>query len=684
MTIRKVADIIIRASPNGRSTVSGSGIKFYSYDKNSAAIDFHIQDQDGTPTDLLNVDIKLLILTKESDEWKKFTAFDGPEIISEMNGHARYVIPDKLRGYQGIVQGYIYLDFKDDSRTDECYFEFTIERSKIEEEFEHAGEYYIKEIKDSIDETIAELKKYAAEKLKEYEAQLSKLNTQITNTKALADSLASQTTAIQIKQAEILKLIADNNVATKADLEEAKKESSANVIDQVTGKENIKRYLTLSMKNKVADSTVENPNVAKVQSSAGLLVPSNAGWLNFTQARYDGISELTGKTVVTVSGSPNMYQQNLFGFDVVAELTKILGDKFFSSIGANTAKQKAEVARQIISYNAANLWGYGTSPAGNQLTFCVWNMSAKKWEGQISHYSNTVSNLKMSTNNMSLYIDDDGWMYYLAYAQIGATANSSVLNIDYVNLELEIDLSAHDHIESMIAANHVQNLATQPEAEAGTDNTKSMTPLRVFQAIAKWTKGKFVGLTGDETILGIKNFTKTPFVNSVAVAKTDNVLDLTEPQSAQGLKNFKNGIQLNGLNVASEFAKAVDTDKYNRKGAVYLGGNAWIAWETLTFQNASGYAKGSYIHVGADSNPAFTYPDVPNPTGGYIWIGGACQPDFTDSGFGAYHITIENNFDDARKPIVRFVDSPTTPVKKLAVRGVALIFAPAPTENSKI
>ncbi|MZI32784.1 XkdX family protein [Enterococcus durans] len=61
-----------------------------------------------------------------------------------------------------------------------------------------------------------------------------------------------------------------------------------------------------------------------------------------------------------------------------------------------------------------------------------------------------------------------------------------------------------------------------------------------------------------------------------------------------------------------------------------------------------------------------------------------CQPDYTDGGFGSYHITVENNFDDARKPIVRFIDSPTTPVKKLAVRGFALVFAPAPTENSQV
>ncbi|MFS0984783.1 BppU family phage baseplate upper protein [Enterococcus durans] len=456
MTIRKVADIIIRASPNGRLNVTGSELKFYSYDKNSAAIDFYIQNQDRTPTDLFNVDVKLMLLTRENNEWKQFTSFDGVEIISRLDGHARYVIPDELRGYQGIVEGYVYLDFNDDSRSDECYFNFTIERSRIEEEFEHAGEYYIKEIQDTLDETIAELKKYAAEKINEYEAQLSSLNSKISNTTTLVDSLATQTTSIQAKQAEILKLIADNNVATKQD------------------------------------------------------------------------------------------------------------------------------------------------------------------------------------------------------------------------------------IELMIAANHVENLATQDEAESGTDNKKTMTPLRVFQAIAKWTKEKFVNKTGNETIAGAKNFTSTPLVNNVAVAKSDNVLNLIDPQTALGLKNFKNGIQLNGLNIASEYAKAVDTDKYNRKGAVYLGGNVWIAWETLTFQNTSGYSKGSYIRLGSDNNAAFTYPDVKNTTGGYIWLGGACQPDYTDGGFGSYHITIENNFDDARKPIVRFVDSPTTPVKKLAVRGVALIFAPPPTENSKI
>ena len=164
----------------------------------------------------------------------------------------------------------------------------------------------------------------------------------------------------------------------------------------------------------------------------------------------------------------------------------------------------------------------------------------------------------------------------------------------------------------------------------------------------------------------------------------NNTVSLTEPETILGLKNFAEGLQSSGVNVAVEYAKAIDTDKYTKHGAIYLGGCAWLAWETLTFQKTEGYAKGSYIRLGADGNASFTYSDVPNIFGGYLWLGGVCQPDYTDGGFGSYHITVENDFDDARKPIVRFIDSPTTPVKKLAVRGFALVFAPAPTENSQV
>jgi hypothetical protein len=56
------------------------------------------------------------------------------------------------------------------------------------------------------------------------------------------------------------------------------------------------------------------------------------------------------------------------------------------------------------------------------------------------------------------------------------------------------------------------DLASQVEAEAGTDNTVLMTPLRTKQAIDEFA----VKLTGDETVAGIKTFSSFPITPSSA------------------------------------------------------------------------------------------------------------------------------------------------------------------------
>ncbi|MDN2640081.1 hypothetical protein OEZ17_21475, partial [Enterococcus avium] len=64
--------------------------------------------------------------------------------------------------------------------------------------------------------------------------------------------------------------------------------------------------------------------------------------------------------------------------------------------------------------------------------------------------------------------------------------NYSTVNIDYLCLDVTIELSANEHFEYMIAAYQVEkNNATKEEAEAGEDNTKTMTPLRTKQQIDK-------------------------------------------------------------------------------------------------------------------------------------------------------------------------------------------------------
>lgn len=159
MRLRRIGKIDVHARVSGNDTIS-TGFVFYSYAKNSNALEFHFKDQQGRPVDLLGTKVRLLLIVKDNGEDKEFKTLDE-EIVTEssLNGIVRYIIPDRLMGYQGIVDGWIYLDFPDGSKTDEVHFKFTIERSKIDNAFSDAGDFYIKdfeEIKNQVSESASE------------------------------------------------------------------------------------------------------------------------------------------------------------------------------------------------------------------------------------------------------------------------------------------------------------------------------------------------------------------------------------------------------------------------------------------------------------------------------------------------------------------------------------------------
>ncbi|MFC0276424.1 hypothetical protein ACFFH2_06885, partial [Enterococcus devriesei] len=90
----------------------------------------------------------------------------------------------------------------------------------------------------------------------------------------------------------------------------------------------------------------------------------------------------------------------------------------------------------------------------------------------------------------------------------------STIKVNYVSVEFTLSISANNHIESMIAANHRENLATQEEAEAGTDTTKTMTPATTAQSI----DNRAVTLASNQTIGGIKNFKDGLMINDVSLS----------------------------------------------------------------------------------------------------------------------------------------------------------------------
>ncbi|MDB1750591.1 BppU family phage baseplate upper protein [Enterococcus avium] len=305
------------------------------------------------------------------------------------------------------------------------------------------------------------------------------------------DKLSKDTKSIQEMQAEILKSIEEHDVFTK-------QESSANVIYQVIGKE--KAEITFRL-----DAKSEFVKVSSVGYTT-LLSPTNVSWTPLTEEQLNNLSSLDGSLYSARDVAANYMKQLKYDCDILGFFKSLLGEKFFTIRGATTDSQKVEVLESLITDFTSNVYGYGSGGGINKLTHRNWNGT---WTVSDSTAANEVTRIGQtieSTDTNWKKLINGGKISVLSNSEPTISPNYSTVNIDYLCLDVTIELSANEHFEYMIAANHIENIATEEEAEAGENNEKTMTPLRVFQAIAKWTKDKFVSRTENETVLGVKNF----------------------------------------------------------------------------------------------------------------------------------------------------------------------------------
>lgn len=471
-----------------------TGVVFWSHDKGTAKLIIQLK-KDHINQTLPQGTIVPILLEFNSD-----TAANGrgrhiyhAVIEDALEGIVSIVLEDNILGYVGRVDGSVYIELPDSRSLDTAgRFTFDIKRSPIDEDVPELEDYYWQ----GFNEIIQESKRLIDQVESNCETVLNDLSSKVT-------SLENQTSDIKSKQAEILKSIEEHDVFTK-------QESSANVINQIIGKEKVITTLTIDYRDKEVGSTVKNPNWAGAVHGLNSLPLPNDFKAEAVQARYDSLASLGGGyiQVVTNAGTANQYPCFNHRWSVVEELKRYLGEKFFTDRGADTIEKQIEAAKSILKKVDSNVWSFGSGPTGNYSTQVVYNAKANNWTGTKTNSTSTYSKTTITSqpDGIANIIDDKGQINYMVYAPISTSSKASTVYVDYANIELTIELSANEHFELMMAANHVENLATQDEAETGEDNTKTMTPLRVFQSIAQWTKNRFISLTENETVLGIKNF----------------------------------------------------------------------------------------------------------------------------------------------------------------------------------
>lgn len=314
------------------------------------------------------------------------------------------------------------------------------------------------------------------------------------------DKLSKDTKSIQEMQAEILKSIEEHDVFTK-------QESSANVIYQIVSGKKEKIVFSTNFSGKVSGSLVENANSAYIAYSTALNAPTAGTWYEFSDERYSKISDLDDIRDV---GSHKVNGQMVLiriEYDVVDILTSVYSNNFWLSQGISTLDEKVTYIKNNVSEITPHVFGFGSGPSGNRLQLVTWRPDTKVWNDNGATDINSTNQVKdIYAKHSPVVVDQYGKINILLYSYVSDGTIPSGTSIDYSELEIALNISANDYIESKIAANHIENIATEEEAEAGENNEKTMTPLRVFQAIAKWTKDKFVSRTENETVLGVKNF----------------------------------------------------------------------------------------------------------------------------------------------------------------------------------
>lgn len=745
---RKTGEIVVPTEPVSRATkITGFTFKSYDKSAGVLQFQIKNQDGSPTDLIDATVRLFMYIYQgEEKKEFPIFDNQIITE--SYMQGIVKYPIPDMLLSYEGKVDANVYIDFPDGSHTDNLAFTFNIEKSIIDGDVQLNGEYYFKDFQQLLDGVKQEATDAVNAALTNVDSTIEKANQQINEfvegaTQVIDQTIDEVTEQLQATQTKIDTV--SQNVTSAQNNLKAVEDKMNQTNQQIGDLGKLKKMYSNSIDFGNYDYS-GNPNlfVNKLESSDfikgnhGSLTDDN-GILHFTSDGTGDIDMLTSANMPSVGSGKTYTLSAKLRFDegTTGDINKLRlvyrktpGGSVLLEAN-NTSMIIDDVGKEItikgtanVAYEITNLDRFFISVSFSQNGkinggFKLYDIKIEEGSTATPYQPNLLdAPYYLSKVALCENIKDKGTVFpiktsaYAVYSgantepyiagqkyivSMKATKPATQRFIAYMNAGT---IKAGDFIpvEGLPDVWQTEFTVTQAAIDSGVLRT-----LTIYQFPSE-TKGP----CQIDWLKIEKGDTRTPNVSQfkyfgeglkdsnnpndyswdVTPEYTEKGLNdsvsLTEPETILGLKNFAEGLQSSGVNVAVEYARATDADKYTKHGAIYLGGCAWLAWETLTFQKTEGYAKGSYIRLGADGNASFTYSDVPNIFGGYLWLGGVCQPDYTDGGFGSYHITVENNFDDARKPIVRFIDSPTTPVKKLAVRGFALVFAPAPTENSQV
>lgn len=222
---------------------------------------------------------------------------------------------------------------------------------------------------------------------------------------------------------------------------------------------------------KVSGSVVENPNTYKTLLMTTLLPPASIT-TEFATSSYSNIATLNAVTQPTGRSGAGEIAVQIFSFNLLEHEIRNHGVGVFGT-ATTTAERVAWLKAGNIPKFNFNWYGNGSGPNGNKATVSIWNGVA--WSGAATNLTGSVAKVNINLTVTAGWIDTNGFVHLLAYADASNGTIASTINTDFIDLEAPL------------------NLTTIPTTGYAT---VSYTPYKLDYVLAQGFEEPFVGDTG--------------------------------------------------------------------------------------------------------------------------------------------------------------------------------------------
>ncbi|MDG4589059.1 BppU family phage baseplate upper protein [Enterococcus faecium] len=589
-----------------------TNVVFWSHDRGTAKLRMKLVRKNGIPQSLpegTTVPIRLI--------FRSATAEDGygkhdylATIEDRVNGIVSIVLEDNILGYVGKVEGSVYIDFPDDRSLDTAgRFTFDIKRSPIDDSTPELEDYYF----NGFSQTIDKIEKILADGKQEIEQKIAESETQIdaklkdTNDKITKANQDVATLNTNIDKAN------DRFDQTKqqiGDLGKLKKMYS-NSIDfgdyDYSGNPNLMSVIKASDFNVQSDVTVSDVGYNSIRiTSQGIdqlsiytknnissLLKGKTYTLSATVKFEEGTTGDIGNLMIgyrKASGGTILLYASTEGAEVGKELTiKGTGlvnyeitdlSKFYLSIGMKGA---TKIKGGVIISNIKIEEGTTATPYQPNL------LEDPYWLGKIPLGENIADPIKIfpiKTSSYSIYLGKNTEKYQLnqTYTITMKATKPATQQFGVYLLGGAMGVGNMKPVEGLSDVWQLTFKVTQAHLDAGiTDvlNLYQFPNTSVGAVTIDWIKLE-KGNTRTPNISQFKYFGEglkdsnnpNDYSWDITPEYTEKGLNdsvsLTEPETVLGLKNFEDGLQIAGKEVAAitDLDKTAITTVNNKDGEI--------------------------------------------------------------------------------------------------------------------